>query len=1206
MSPCPDLDSLIRLLDEEFDRDEEDDLVTHVESCPGCQAELERLTSGRPTNTAEPRPTVARSSTNGAATPSPSPSEVSSHLNSSSDSTSASIDDLTADFDTPTEFRTDGSSIPEKSADSMITSGVPQLHSTGHIVPARDDRCADPARDKPQGDDDITIDKSGPDLEPTELGEEKHRAKAGQIPGYEIVAKLGQGGMGVVYKARQVGLNRLVALKMIIGGSQARTDHLARFRTEAEAVARLRHPNILHIYDIGEFDDVPFVALELLEGGDLADRLAGTPQPGRQAAELMVTLARAVHAAHQAGILHRDLKPTNILFTDDGVPKITDFGLAKRLDSDSKQTESGQIMGTPSYMAPEQARGHTKAVGPAADVYALGAILYEMLTGRPPFKGETPMETVRQVVDDEPVPPRRLVPKLARDLETICLKCLAKEPYKRYPSPAALADDLVRHMEGRPIQARPSSAWERSVKWTRRRPVAAMSLALGIAGALGLVGAGLVYNDYRSKLERQQIQKLDTERTRGTRELLQAQRDMDHGDLTSANATLLALRERIREEHRLMDLHDQSTGLLDQVEQRLEEQSARARQLAQHDEFQDKLTEARLHDLQLAALDPSGNRDAVQTATRAALAIFAADPQAPDDAWTLVQPLPAALSPQQQKDLVDDCYDLLLIQSESAPAARGLRILDQAARLRPRPSRAFHLRRAECLARARDPSGAAEERRLAEQAPPATALDHFLTGRTLYARKDIAGAIGQFEAALQINPDLFWAQVLMAYAKLQTLPAHPAEARTALTGCIQRQPNLVWLYLLRAFAFGQEGNVPSALADYRRALKRNLSDDLRYVLLVNRGGLHVQSGQLESAIADLEAAIRLKPGPFQAYQHLASVYQQQGQTSKAAAELTRAIAHTSDPTSLAGLHRSRALLVANHADLTPEQRDAAIADLDEALRRQPGTSPRAADVHVERGRFLFANRRNHDVLAACDAALKIVPDHTEAHALRIASLLDLNRYDEVLRSCEAYLARGKPTVRILEVRGLAHVARKDYAAAISDFTRAIEVKPDPEPAVRTRLYNQRGWAYHFADAPRLALADFESSLRLTPDQADALGGRGLARIRLGLWQPALRDAEAAIRLAKSSPAATDEARRAQSQAFFNAARIYAQSIEFAAREVSREGERAVVLYRRYRTRALELLKDALAPISDPSRREQILSDPALKPLRLAPRMIRSS
>ncbi len=272
------------------------------------------------------------------------------------------------------------------------------------------------------------------------------------VSGYDILDLLGEGGMGVVYKARHHGLHRLVALKMIRGGAQARADHHSRFRIEAEAVARLRHPNILQIYDVGEAAGLPFVALELLDGGGLDDRLAGNPQPSRQAAELLITLARAVHVAHQAGIVHRDLKPTNVLYTSDGVPKITDFGLAKRIDSDAGQTESGQIMGSPSYMAPEQARGHSRNVGPTADVYALGAILYEMLTGRPPFKGETPLDTVRQVLDDDPVTPSRLVPRVPRDLETIALKALHKDPGKRYESAEYLADDLERFLRGEPIR----------------------------------------------------------------------------------------------------------------------------------------------------------------------------------------------------------------------------------------------------------------------------------------------------------------------------------------------------------------------------------------------------------------------------------------------------------------------------------------------------------------------------------------------------------------------------------------------------------------------------------------------------------------------------------------------------------------------------------------------------------------------------------
>src|SRR5262245_30743190 len=309
------------------------------------------------------------------------------------------------------------------------------------------------------------------------------------LVGYEILGELGRGGMGVVYKARQTRLNRLVALKMILSGAYAGEAELARFRAEAEAVARLQHPNIVQVYEVGEQAGRPFFSLEFLGGGSFGRQLNGTPQPALQAATLVETLARAVHSAHQQGIVHRDLKPANVLLTEEGVPKITDFGLAKQLDRQHAPTASGAILGTPSYAAPEQAAGKSKAIGPATDVYALGAILYECLTGRPPFRAETPLDTLMQVVADEPVPPRRLQPRVSRDLETICLKCLHKEPRKRYASALDLADDLGRFQRTEPISARPIGLGERSVKWVRRRPaVAALLGALVVLVAAGFAG----------------------------------------------------------------------------------------------------------------------------------------------------------------------------------------------------------------------------------------------------------------------------------------------------------------------------------------------------------------------------------------------------------------------------------------------------------------------------------------------------------------------------------------------------------------------------------------------------------------------------------------------------------------------------------------------------------------------------------------------
>jgi serine/threonine-protein kinase len=321
-----------------------------------------------------------------------------------------------------------------------------------------------------------------------------------RIPGYEVEGVLGCGGMGVVYKARHLRLNRPVALKMLLGGAYAGPRERGRFHREAEAVAGLRHPNIVQVYDTGDVDGRPYFTMELVEGGSLAQQLAGTPCPARQAAALVAALAETIQAAHQCGIVHRDLKPANVLLTAEGTPRVTDFGLARRLEDSGGLTLSGAPMGTPSYMAPEQARGDKSAIGPATDVYALGAILYELLTGRPPFRGETATATLRQVVADEPVPPGRLNPAVLRDLQTICLKCLEKEPHSRYASAQALADDLRRFERHEPIAARPAGTLERAAKWVRRRPTAAALLAAGLLMLAGVIAAAVWYTGDRARL----------------------------------------------------------------------------------------------------------------------------------------------------------------------------------------------------------------------------------------------------------------------------------------------------------------------------------------------------------------------------------------------------------------------------------------------------------------------------------------------------------------------------------------------------------------------------------------------------------------------------------------------------------------------------------------------------------------------------------
>jgi hypothetical protein len=313
---------------------------------------------------------------------------------------------------------------------------------------------------------------------------------APHVVGYEILSELGRGGMGVVYRARDRSLKREVALKMVLAGNFASAEQLGRFRAEAEAVAKLQHPHIVQIYDVGEQNGLPYFSLEYVDGASLDKALAGKPQLEVDAALIVETLARAMHYAHERGIVHRDLKPGNVLLTKEGDAKITDFGLVKRMEADdSGTTRTGTIMGTPGYMAPEQGRGD-KDVGPLADVYALGSILYAMLTGRPPFLAATPLDTLMQLLHDEPVAPSQLQPRISRDIETICLKCLQKEPARRYASALELAEDLRRLLNKEPVLARPVGRVERLWRWCRRRPLVAglSALAAGLALVV-LVGA---------------------------------------------------------------------------------------------------------------------------------------------------------------------------------------------------------------------------------------------------------------------------------------------------------------------------------------------------------------------------------------------------------------------------------------------------------------------------------------------------------------------------------------------------------------------------------------------------------------------------------------------------------------------------------------------------------------------------------------------
>jgi serine/threonine-protein kinase len=442
MSPCPSERQLQDLLGERLSPAQEQDVLSHIDACRACQQALEELTAGF----------------------------------------AVTMSQTAAD---------QGGSFWRRL--KALVSGSPSTEfpeSRGLLPPG--------GHSGPAGDSGGSVGGEALPTRPLPM-----------IPGYTLVRELGRGGMAVVFLAQQVRLKRSVALKMP-HANLGRLDRL-RFRTEAQAAARLQHPHIVQIFETSEHDGLPLLVMEYVEGGTLAHKLADAPLEARRAAELLVKLAQAIHYAHSRGIIHRDLKPANVLLGADGTPKITDFGLARRLDDNhspdaaprAAKTQTGEVLGTPNYMAPEQAEGK-KDIGPAADVYALGAVLYECLTGRPPFKAPTVLGTLHDVVHEEPVPPRQLLRGLPRDVETVCLKCLRKEPARRYPTAQELADDLARFLDGKPVKARRVGTLERVVRWARRRPGTAALLAAVLL--LGLLAAGTGLSLYRQETARRKEQ----------------------------------------------------------------------------------------------------------------------------------------------------------------------------------------------------------------------------------------------------------------------------------------------------------------------------------------------------------------------------------------------------------------------------------------------------------------------------------------------------------------------------------------------------------------------------------------------------------------------------------------------------------------------------------------------------------------------------
>ncbi len=1031
------------------------------------------------------------------------------------------------------------------------------------------------------------------------------------VPGYDILEELGRGGMGVVYKARHRRLQRMVALKMVLAGAHAGQVGLARFRAEAEAVAKLLHSNIVQIYETGEHEGRPYFSLEFVEGGSLDKRIAESPATPRAAAQFVETLARAMDVAHQHGIVHRDLKPANILLAKLGsqssmnrtwefdsaslpadhwsrttTPKIADFGLAKRVDDDSSQTQSGAILGTPSYMAPEQAGGKNREIGPAVDIYSLGAILYELLVGRPPFKAGNPIDTVRQVIEQEPVPPRQLEPRVPHDLETICLKCLEKEPSRRFASAGEMADDLRRFVDGHPILARPTPAWERAWKWGKRRPAIVALLGVSALAVLGMVLFIVWHNvSLRGKLDvalaeerraRQrehdavEEQRLSLVQQEGRRLFDSARVDVAASDWSSARLHLEKALTTIGSEARVEDLREPAQALLKQVEQELRVEADRRASQARFQEFVKIRDEAQFLGTLYTGMDLAANLEAARISVRKALAVYGvlekeARPR-----------LDSYLSDLQKAEILSDCSQLVLILAETEAQSasdrtppekeqylrKALSYLEQARRLGA-PSRAFHLRRARYLNLVGDRAESTQAEQTGQGAALDDVLDHFLMADELYRREKFGEAITEFDKVLERKPGHFWAQYLNAICLLRQ--GRPAEARTLLSACLAQRSDFVWLYLLRGFAQEELQAWDAADSDFQKASQLPLDDNARYVLLVNRGVLRIRQERFHDAIADLKTAIESKPNAYQAYVNLAQAYRRGGELDLALEQLNRALQF--EP-GLAHLYRLRARL-----HLERDESALALGDFDQAIERENSSSPYQVDDHVERGRLLLAGGKHAEALGAFDAALALQKDHSLGQRLRAETLFRLGRFEEVIKAFDRYLETGKPLESVYRGRGLARAELGQYPGAIDDFTKALELRPS------SAVQAYRGWTHVVVDAPKLALRDFELAIELDPKSGDAFSGRGFVRAGLGRHREAIQDAAEAIRCGPPSP-----------RLFYNAARIYARC----------PGP--------YRERALDLIEQATSLLPAEERRTfwtaHIRTDPALATLRRHPMFVK--
>jgi len=1027
------------------------------------------------------------------------------------------------------------------------------------------------------------------------------------VPGYDILGELGRGGMGVVYRAKQRGLGRMVALKMILGGANVNPDDVARFELEARAVGSMTHPNIVQVYEVSEFNGTPFFSLEFVDGGPLDTKLKSEPQPADWCAQMMLQLSRGMAYAHSKQIIHRDLKPANVLITKDGVGKIADFGLAKKMDADDGKTRAGSIMGTPSYMPPEQASGETADIGPLADIYSLGAMFYEFLTGKPPFRGTTLLQTLEDVRNKEPVAPNVLVPSVPLDLQTICLKCLEKDKAKRYPTADELADDIERFIKGEPILARPVGIYTKTLKWAKRNQAKAALIAVSALAAvtifIGAITAAIMIRNSsikelaaRDAVDAQKnaiAEELKSIRDETTPALITAMIFFDEKKFEQAKDILGVIVAKTAEKELLKEIYEPAKKLLDDTENRIKATNDLGFFVKHYDEalFQSS--------------DVMGNRvearaKSIEEASKA-LEIVGIN-YIKDAKYALS--LPSHLSDVEKKHLTDEALELAVIiarrnaillpdispEDLKTRSLESLEIMEKTTGF-AKENHIFHLVKGELLKTLSQLPESQAELEKAKAIAPERASEFFFLGLAAFNQNEYAFAQEFFEKALRKDPEMFWANFLTAVCQVRQ--EQWAAARASLTSCIATRPNLGPAYLVRGIVDGKlmrgkksasPSDFAEAVEDFKKAKKYGVP---KFDVLINEGNLFFEMGKFKDAQKNFEEAVLLKPTDPRGINNLALCYRKAGKNVEAIELFTKNI--KLNPINGDSYHwRGLAFL-----DLQPKEIQKATEDFLQAGNLRFLNIDKIEDYLIAAELF-YATKAYDKALPLCDLAVRLNPSNSLSHLLKAKILLELNKFAESKTSFDDYFATHDPKKDMpldpnaYKGRGICQRALNLLGPALSDLSRSAAMLPDDtQLRVRRAMLLVSAWKDLAQDDFTMVLASKDAN---QGQIIEALTMRGYLRALQNNVKGAIEDADAA--LAKTPIPGV--------QTVLNAAGVY--SISGGKLEMDSDAKPELKPQAElYKKKAIELLKKAMDAFPENQRQgiwvQAISSDDSFDPLK---------